>query len=51
MKKASTGGIDATNPSKNLNFWIVNTMPSPQGEIWVMLHSRNLPVYGMMVLY
>ncbi|MCL1673645.1 zinc metalloprotease [Elizabethkingia ursingii] len=33
MKKASTGGIDATTPSKNLNFWIVNTMPSPDGEI------------------
>ncbi|HAY3564169.1 TPA: zinc metalloprotease [Elizabethkingia meningoseptica] len=33
MKKASSGGIDATNPSKNLNFWVVNTMPSPQGEI------------------
>ncbi|MGI9580212.1 M43 family zinc metalloprotease [Chryseobacterium sp. RRHN12] len=24
MKRSSTGGIDATDPAKNLNFWIVN---------------------------
>ncbi|WP_407484047.1 zinc metalloprotease [Elizabethkingia meningoseptica] len=33
MKKASTGGIDATNPSKNLNLWVVNSMPASGGEI------------------
>ncbi|ASW73857.1 peptidase M43 [Chryseobacterium piperi] len=26
MKRSSTGGIDATDPTKNLNFWIVNRM-------------------------
>ncbi|PWN63038.1 zinc metalloprotease [Chryseobacterium phosphatilyticum] len=33
MKRASTGGIDATNPTNYFNIWIVGTMPSPTGEI------------------
>ncbi|GEN69295.1 zinc metalloprotease [Chryseobacterium rhizosphaerae] len=33
MKKASTGGIDATNPTNYFNLWIVGRMPSTQGEI------------------
>ncbi|MDH6252138.1 hypothetical protein M2347_001865 [Chryseobacterium sp. H1D6B] len=32
MKKASTGGIDATNPTNYLNIWVVGSMPSSQGE-------------------
>lgn len=32
MKKASTGGIDATNPTNYLNIWVVSSMPSSQGE-------------------
>ena len=26
MKKSSTGGIDATDPTKNLNIWVVNSI-------------------------
>lgn len=33
MKKASTGGIDATNPTNYLNIWVVGSMPSSQGQI------------------
>ncbi|CAI8934864.1 zinc metalloprotease [Chryseobacterium sp. IT-36CA2] len=33
MKKASTGGIDATNPTNYLNIWIVGYMPDPLGDI------------------
>lgn len=33
MKKVSTGGIDATNPTNYLNIWVVSKMPSSQGEI------------------
>ncbi|MCW1964708.1 zinc metalloprotease [Chryseobacterium viscerum] len=33
MKKASTGGIDATNSTNYFNIWIVGSMPDPQGNI------------------
>ncbi|MEG0928377.1 MULTISPECIES: zinc metalloprotease [Chryseobacterium] len=33
MKKASTGGIDATNPTNYFNIWVVGSMPDTQGEI------------------
>ncbi|MBK1894194.1 zinc metalloprotease [Chryseobacterium paridis] len=33
MKKASTGGIDATNPTNYFNIWVVGSMPTSQGEI------------------
>ena len=33
MKKASTGGIDATNPTNYLNIWIVGNMPDTQGSV------------------
>lgn len=33
MKKASTGGIDATNPTNYFNIWVVGSMPDTQGSI------------------
>ncbi|ASK31765.1 zinc metalloprotease [Chryseobacterium sp. T16E-39] len=33
MKKTSTGGINATNPTNYLNIWVVGSMPSSQGQI------------------
>lgn len=32
MKKASTGGINATNPTNYLNIWVVSKMPTSQGQ-------------------
>lgn len=32
MKKTSTGGINATNPTNYLNIWVVSSMPSPNGD-------------------
>lgn len=32
MKKASTGGIDATDTSKNFNIWVVGRMPDTLGD-------------------
>ncbi|REC60381.1 zinc metalloprotease [Chryseobacterium pennae] len=33
MKKASTGGIDATNTTNNFNIWVVGRMPNTRGDI------------------
>lgn len=33
MKKASTGGVDATNTANNFNIWVVGRMPDTQGDI------------------
>nr|WP_315173803.1 zinc metalloprotease [uncultured Flavobacterium sp.] len=33
MKKATSGGINPTSPSTNLNIWIVSSMPSTGGSI------------------
>lgn len=33
MKKDSTGGINATDPTKYLNIWVVGSMPDPKGNI------------------
>lgn len=33
MKKASTGGVDATNTTNNFNIWIVGSMPDTKGSI------------------
>lgn len=32
MKKTSTGGINATNPTNYLNIWVVSSMPSANGD-------------------
>lgn len=33
MKKASTGGVDATDPTKYLNIWVVDYMPYQSGYV------------------
>ncbi|MDR2237230.1 MAG: zinc metalloprotease [Chryseobacterium sp.] len=33
MKKSTTGGIDATDPTKYLNIWVVNYMPYSTGYV------------------
>ena len=33
MKRASTGGIDATSPANYLNIWVVGRMPTTNGDV------------------
>ncbi|WP_353150269.1 zinc metalloprotease [Chryseobacterium sp.] len=33
MKKASSGGIDATNPTNYFNIWVVSSMPDTKGDV------------------
>jgi Pregnancy-associated plasma protein-A len=32
MKRTATGGLNATSPTTKLNYWIVGSMPTPEGE-------------------
>ncbi|WP_080777871.1 zinc metalloprotease [Chryseobacterium phocaeense] len=36
MKKSSTGGIDATDPTKNMNVWVVNSILNENGQPGVL---------------
>ncbi|KMQ66064.1 peptidase M43 [Chryseobacterium angstadtii] len=47
MKKSSTGGIDTTNPTKNMNVWIVNSILDENGVPGILGYATSPESVGL----